>query len=120
MQTSRAYVHERISGTLSYLDTGGTQTIYEFTTTQKKLIDSIWLDLTNMTKNGTIKLSYKIDGTTYREYCSIPFTVASDSDGMHIDVAFAVSSAFKLEYTEETDEGAARNLPYEILYIITE
>jgi hypothetical protein len=103
------------TGTLSYLDAGGEQTVIELTPTTRKIIAGIWLDLVNMTQDGTIKLYYKIDGANYREFTSQTFTVATDSDGTYINLNMGITSDFKVTYTEGADEGAARDLPYQII-----
>jgi hypothetical protein len=103
-------------GTLSYLDAGGEQTVVEITTATRIVINGIWLDLTNITQNGTIKLYYKIDGANYREFASYNFVVATDSDGVYISINAGMNSDFKVTYTEDADEGAARDIPYCIIY----
>jgi len=91
-------------------------TVYEWVNTENINIASIWLDLVNITQDGTIKLYHKIDGTNYREVDSIPFTVASDSDGFLYGQNFAINSSFKLTYTASVAEGATRDLVYCIIY----
>jgi len=104
------------SGTFSYLDAGGEQTVIEVTPTTAEIVHGIWLDLVNMTQNGTIKVYYKIDGTNYREIESFSFTVATDSDGFYIDRTFGFGpNQYKVTYTEGADEGAARNIPYKLI-----
>jgi hypothetical protein len=104
------------SGTFSYLDAGGEQTVVEITTSTRIIIEGIWLDLTTITLNGTIKLYYKVDGTNYREFSSSAFTVATDSDGVYFDLNMGITEDFKVTYTESADEGAARAIPYSIIY----
>ncbi len=107
------------SGTFSYLDAGGKQAIVELVLTEHKIIDGIWLDLVNMTQNGTITLEYKIDGSTYRVFDTIAWTTAED-DGKYIDINAGVSHDFKVSWTEAVDEGAARDIPYQMVYRNTE
>jgi len=104
-----------ITGTLSYLDAGGEQTILEQTISTRRRIDSIWLDAVNMTQNGTIIFYHKIDASNYREFDRHEFTVATDSDGILID-GFTVNNDWKMSWTEGADEGAARNLPYNVIW----
>jgi len=105
-----------VEGVYSYLDTGGEQTVYENTNTNRKIIRGVFLDLVNMTQNGTVKVYCKIDGTNYREFYSKDFTVATDSDGLHIDLNFMVIHSLKITYTEQSNEGAARAIPYIFSY----
>jgi hypothetical protein len=101
------------SGTYAYTDAGGEQAIVELIIAVKTVISSIWLDLVNLTQNGTVKIYHKIDGTTYREVASYRFNVASDSDGKNFS-GFIVADDVKITYTEEADETASRNIPYYI------
>lgn len=105
-----------ITGTFSYLDAGGEQTVLEITTTTMKMIYGIWLDLVNMTQNGTIKFYYKVDGTNYREVNSQSFTVVTDSDGFFLNANLPIKADFKITYTEAVNEGAARNIPFSLIY----
>ncbi len=101
-----------ITGTFSYLDAGGEQTIFEVTGTAKFFVTGIMTDMTNITQNGTFKLYSKIDGTNYKELDSQAFTVATDSDGVLFDFRIPIDTDFKLTYTEGADEGAARDISY--------
>lgn len=104
------------SGTYSYTDAGGEQTVYEFINTKSKLLQGIFLDLFTMSQNGTIKVYYKIDGSTYREIITKTYTVGVDKVGVYVEANFAVSSSIKVTYTEESNEGAVRAVPYSIGY----
>jgi len=100
----------------SYTDAGGEQTIVELTATTRRLLHGVWVDLVNMTQNGTLKIYYKIDGVNYREIEAYPFTVATDSDGVYIGLTMAVTNSFKVTYTEGGDEAAVRAIPYSIVW----
>ena len=103
------------TGTFSYLDAGAEQTVLELTPTTRKIVRSIWLDMTNLTQDGAVKLYYKIDGSNYREFEEYSFAVATDSDGFLIPLGIAITSDFKITYTEDADEGAARAIPYQVI-----
>lgn len=104
------------SGTLSYLDAGGEQTVVELTPSARIFIHGIFCDLNTITQDGDIKLYFKIDGSNYREFHNHAFTVATDSDGVWLDVNAIVDDDFKVTYTEDADEGAARDIPYKLFY----
>ena len=104
------------AGSFSYLDAGGEQDLVELTITDRKLLQGAWLDMDAITKDGVIKCYYKVDGTNYREFSSEIFTVATDSDGVYIDLNMGVSQDFKITYTEDSDEGADRAIPYAIIW----
>ena len=114
------------SGTHSYIDDGGEQDVVEITPTTRIKITGIWLDLSNMTQNGTVKLYHKIDGTNYRQLSiygteqSYAFTVADTIDGFFIPYNFIVNSDFKVTYEEGGDEGAARDIVYNVFYDVVE
>jgi hypothetical protein len=101
-----------INSFYSYTNAGGEQTIFEITTHEKSYINQIMLDFINLTKNGIIKLYSKIDGITYREILIFAFTVLTDTKGCLINVKIPIDIDFKITYTEETDEGVARTIPY--------
>lgn len=103
-------------GTFAYTDAGGEQTVLEQTSTARRVIHAVYLDLVNMTKDGTVKIYNKIDGTNYRECESYIFNVATASDGFVIKLGVGVTDAFKITYTESADEAASRNIPYVVVY----
>lgn len=107
------------SGTLSYLDAGGEQTIVELTTTTRKHIYGISLDLSNITIDAAvIKVYLKPDGTNYREIQAkrLTFNASTDGDGVYIDLNMGITSDFKVTFTEGGDEGADRDIPYSLVY----
>jgi len=108
----------KANGTYAYTNAGAEQTIYENTDSGTlKVVNGFWLDLVNMTQNGTIRLYYKVDGTNYRLVTSQTFTVLTDSDGIYINVNMGLKDAFKITYEEAADEGADRNLPYLVVWV---
>ena len=104
------------SGTYAYTNAGLEQVIFTIVTTTRKIIEGIWLDLVNMTHDGTIKIYYKIDGTNYREIDSIPYNILTDSPGAYISINMGITNDFRVTYTEGADEGVARNISYSIIY----
>lgn len=104
-------------GTFAYTDAGGEQTVLEVLNASGNLLklDGIWLDMTNLTQDGTIKTYYKIDGTNYRLFHVSVFSAAGD-DGVLINIDSMISSSLKITYTEAVDEAASRNIPYEVIF----
>jgi hypothetical protein len=102
-------------GTATYSDDGAEQTIFEHTSLIRRTVKSVYLDMSNMTQDGTIKVYYKIDGATYRECETVAFTAAG-LDGVVIKMGVGVTDAFKVTYTETVDEAAARSIPYLCVY----
>jgi hypothetical protein len=119
-------IQDRVSaakaeGTFSYLDAGGEVDIIEITPVDGEQIDGIWIDLVNMTQNGTIKLYSKIDGSNYRQVSisgtiqSYAFTVADGVDGVYIPGPFSINTDFKVSYEEGANEGADRAIPFRVI-----
>lgn len=108
------------TGTFSYLDAGGEQDVVEITTFTRIMLHGAFLDLSNMTQDGTIKAYYKIDGTNYREFYSKSFTVATDADGVWLELNVGIAHDFKITYEEGADETAARDIPFELVYEVKE
>ena len=103
-------------GVESYLDAGSEQTIFELESTNVKIMRGVFLDLNEMTQNGTIKVYHKIDGTNYRSFLVHQFAEATDPDGVFLDLNFAFTDYLKVTYEESVDEGADRTISYSIAY----
>jgi hypothetical protein len=106
----------KVGGSISYTDAGGEQDIIEIISVaaDKATIQGIYLDLSEITQNGVIKVYSKIDGTNYVQVGGdIAFTVATDNDGLQI-VPFihGLSRDFKITYTEGADETADRTINF--------
>ena len=109
------------TGTFSVLNVLTEQVVVTISPTNKRwIVHGIWLDMVNLTQNGTIKTYFKIDGANYREVTSDAFTVATDSDGSYLTLSCGIDQDFKVTYTAGGVEGAARDLPYRIIYSIIE
>jgi len=100
------------TGTVS-AGTAAETTIKEITTTARIEIKSIWLDLTNLTADATIKLYHKIDGTNYKVFETDSWTFATDDKGVLIS-GFTINNDFKITLTG--GEGAGVDIPYNIIY----
>lgn len=92
-------------------------TIKEIVTALRTEIKSIWLDLTNLTANATIKLYHKIDGTNYKVFETNSWLFASDDKGVLIE-GFSINNDFKITITGT--EGAGVSIPYNIIYEVKE
>lgn len=101
------------SGTYSYLDAGGEQTVVELSDGSIRVLFGGWIDTDALTQNGTFKIYYKADGTNYREADSIAFTAGTNI--IFLDSVYGIHYDFKITYTESVDEGAARSLEYDFV-----
>jgi len=108
------------SGTFSYLDAGAEQDVVEVTNTTRKIINAVWVDCINLTNNGTFKLYYKVDGTNYREITDLAYTItAGTTEAINLlsnAGNLGITEDFKVTYEEAGDEGAARDIPYSLIY----
>lgn len=100
------------AASFSYLDAGGEQDVFEITTTTRKKLHSIFLDLTTLTQNTTIRVKHKIDGANYRTMETISWLVATMDDGVYFNKALAICQDLKVTMEEGADEGADRAIPY--------
>jgi len=119
---ARKDIHYDTSGTLSYLDAGGTQVVVTMAASTHYLhMRGVWLDTSNLTQNGTFKVEYKIDGTNYQHINSLDAAVTGGTTkGIYIDLNVWTKHDLKVSYTEGGDEGAARDIPYTIIYTAIE
>lgn len=106
----------KTKGTYSHTGDATEEDVVEITPAVMSVVQGVWLDLVNMTQNGTIILYYKIDGINYREVLSQSFTVATDSDGVYLNVNMGIVDDFKVTYKPSVGEGGAKNIPYLIVY----
>ncbi len=103
------------AGPLSY--TGGELDIIEDTATTRRRITAE-IDLINMTKDGTIRIYRKVDGSTYRLYSEVTYLVAGTIKAF--DVTFTTNQAWKLTYEEAVDEGSNRDIPFNTIVEVLE
>lgn len=102
--------------TTNYVDAGAEQTIVELSPGANIFeVAGIFLDLSSMTQNGTVKVYLKIDGTNYRELSSDDYLVGVDSVGVWVDFKGLIMDDLKVTYTEAADEGADRTVPYQVV-----
>ena len=89
------------------------QDVLEILLSSRTKINNIYLDLTMLTQNCTIRVYTKVDGTTYVEIDSLTWTTA-DRDGVVISM---LVSDFDVKVTIQSAvaEGATRNIPYRVV-----
>jgi hypothetical protein len=103
-----------LSGTMSFDESLVTEQIMQtcnFTTNTR--VNSIWIDASNITRNFTIKMYSKIDGTNYREFQTNSWTTA-DSDGILIDGFLAPGTDFEIRFTS-VGGGGTVSVPWRII-----
>lgn len=83
------------SGTFSFDETSAAeQELDAFAISGRTKVNSIWIDMVNVTENVDIRLYHEIDGTTERLFQENAWVVADD-DGVLID-GFTVSGDFRI------------------------
>lgn len=104
---------DETTGPYTYLDAGGEQDVHEDTSTTRRKI-CINLSNRNMTQAGKFRLYEKVDGTNYDELEEVATTVgAGDQRAWYREVT--VNQSLKITYEEDVDEGADRDIPFEII-----
>lgn len=102
------------AGTFSYDETSAAeQDVFELTITSRNTIGGIWLDMVNVTRDTTIKVYHKIDGTNYRQFQSNPW-VTADADGVLIN-GFTAYRDVKVTFTCDGGGGGSVNVPYAVV-----
>ena len=98
------------TGPFTLVDNTTEQTVVQDValTTRRKV--SIEFDLTALTKDGTIRLYRKVDGTTFRLWSSTAFLFAGAENVF--DFQFATNQHWQLTYQAGTTEGATRDIPF--------
>jgi hypothetical protein len=105
-----------IGGTFIYLDAGGEQAAFTIAPARPLRLNTIWLDLVNLTQNTTIRIYHQIDGANYRVFETFNWTVGMD-DGVYFrNIAIDNARNLQLTFQEAADEGADRNIPYYYAY----
>ena len=107
---------QTVPGTLVYLDAGGEQTVFTTAAGRPWKIDTIWLDLSNLTQNNDIRLYHEIDGVNWRVFETFNWTVGMDPGVYFRNVAITVGRDLRVTVQETADEGADRNIPYWYAY----
>lgn len=105
-------------GPYTYTDTGGEQTFYEDTATTRR---DIYIEFSNrnMAQTGKFRLYRKVDGTNYDLWNESAVAVVAGSMRA-FDYQFTTNQHWKLTYEEDADEGADRDIPYNLITQVKE
>jgi len=105
-----------VPGTFTYLDAGGEQVVFTYVPARETRLNTIWLDLVNLTQNTDIRLYHQIDGVNYRVFEPFNWTVGMD-DGVYFrNISIASGRNLQLTVQETADEGADRDIPFYYAY----
>ena len=108
------------SDTFTLANSVAEQTLLEFNvaTTNITEVNQLYLDLDALTKNCTLKVYFKIDGTNYRESTAMRLTNLGSADQLALVLQeLKLACDMKVTITSIELEGATRAIPY--LYILT-
>jgi len=106
------------TGSYTYTDTGGEQTVYEDTATTRRTV-ALCVSNRNMTNGGTFRIYRKVDGTNYDLWVEQAVTTFT-GDERAWDQEFTTALPWKITYEEDADEGAGRDIPYEVVTQVKE
>jgi len=106
------------AGPFSYLDAGGEQDVYEDTVTTRRRI-TVRVSNRNMTQTGTFRIYVKEDGANYDQYIEQAVLIAAGEDRSW-DRDLTLNQHWKITYEEDVDEGANRDIPYNIIAQVIE
>jgi hypothetical protein len=77
------------------------------------VVETIYLDLVNLTQNADIRIYYQIDGANYRVIETFNWTVGMD-DGVYFR-NIGISNPVQVTVQSTALEGAVRDIPWEYI-----
>lgn len=106
------------AGPFSYLDAGGEQDVYEDAVVTRR---RIWIEVSNrnMTQTGNFVIYRKVNGANYDVWLTQACTVGAGDDRV-FDAEFTINQHWKITYEEDVNEGAARDIPYNVIVMVIE
>ena len=102
------------TGTYNLPNDTAENTAIEITTTNRRRLDSIWLDFVNLSQDVTIKVYHKIDGANYRQYDEFSWGTAEEDGVLITDVT--INNDWKLTITSTVAQGGIVAVPYNVIY----
>ena len=106
-------------GTTTYTDGGGDDgeaTVFTFSPTTRVIVHTIWFDLAAMAQNGLINCYYEADGTNSTLFSATTFTNGTTPDLVPVQGPWAIDDELICKYDEQADEGANRDIDYQVIY----
>jgi hypothetical protein len=102
------------TGTMSFnLASAAEQTLVTIAVPTRVKVDSIWIDMANVTRNTTINVYEKIDGVNFRLFAQHFWTAGVDTPGVMLG-AFMPRSDFQVTLTCDGFGAGAVNVPYAV------
>jgi len=102
-------------GTHSHVNNLNWQDVVAITTGARHKVHAVWLDFFNLTQNMNMRMEYEVDGANPRVFWTDTWLV-TEEDGVLINVPRAIAHNFTLGLQSAVLEGAARDIPYEVIY----
>lgn len=98
-----------VSGFYNLSASGGPHTVFTIGITERKRLNSLFLDLINLSYRNNIHIDHKIDGTNYRTFVNMTWAT-TDDDGMYFNKNLAFSHDVRLTMSNGTSANAT--VPY--------
>lgn len=111
---TEALQSSELTGSYNLPDDTAENTAIEITTTNRRRLDSIWLDFNTLVEDVTIKVYHKIDGSTYRQYDEFSWDTTEEDGVLIRDVT--INNDWKLTITSTVAQGAVMSIPYNVIY----
>ena len=103
------------AGTHAHANNLNWQNVATITTTARIKIHAIYLDMVNLTQATNMRIQVEIDGATPRTIWQDTWAVADD-DGVLIDIPRGINTDCTIDIQSVVLEGAARDVPYNLIY----
>ena len=103
-----------ITGSYNLPNDVAENTAIEITTTDRRRLDSVWLDLNTLVQDVTIKVYHKIDGANYRQYDEFSWGTAEEDGVLITDIS--INNDWKLTITSTVAQGGIKAIPYNVIY----
>lgn len=98
-----------VSGFYNLSTSGGPHTVFTIDITERKRLNSLFLDLVNLSYANNIKIDHKIDGTNYRTIANMSWET-TDDNGMYFNKNLAFSHDVRLTMSNGTSANVT--VPY--------
>jgi hypothetical protein len=111
----RRLAGEEDAGTHSHANNVNWQNVITITTDLRHKVQAVWLDFVNLTQNMNLRMQYEIDGANARTFWTDTW-LTTEEDGVLVNVPRGIAHNLTLDLQSAVLEGAARDIPYQVIY----
>jgi hypothetical protein len=104
-----------VAGTHAHANNLNWQNVVTITTDLRHKVYAVWLDFVNLTQNMNMRMQYEVDGATARTFWQDTWLTTED-DGVLINIPRGIAHDLTLDLQSAVLEGAARDIPYQVIY----